>query len=411
MKLWPFSDSDTFTAFRSLLERTTGEIDALQNEYVAKASVTELEQFYIDKATIEPLTLHEDQRHVEDQSATSLDVSHEFDRAVFPGERAIVQGTAVRIAIPYEGDENLWHIRPSTFTLAGFPEIDVSENAIAFTYAFADDRADSQRLKDQIDSTVKSLAGAIANQRRDVENHNRDAPVKIKAAIERKRTKALAAISAVASLGIPIKRRDALPTFTIPIKRRPSPMRQPTVATEPYRPEPALAMEEYDYILGVARGMSMVIERNPHSFASLQEEDIRNHFLIQLNGHYEGSASGETFNASGKTDILVREDDRNVFIAECKFWDGPKAFNEAIDQLLSYLSWRDSKCALIVFNRRRDSSAVRQKMHEVMESRPEHRRTVSHDQNGDSRYVFVKESDPGREIIITTQLYDVPTPE
>ncbi len=51
---------------------------------------------------------------------------------------------------------------------------------------------------------------------------------------------------------------------------------------------------------------------------------------------------------------------------------------------------------------------MRQKMHEVMEERPEHRRTVSYDPDDDARYILVKESDPGREIIITTQLYDTP---
>ena len=108
-----------------------------------------------------------------------------------------------------------------------------------------------------------------------------------------------------------------------------------------------------------------VIERSPNSFASLDEESIRTHFLIQLNGHYEGSATGETFNSSGKTDILIRVDNRNVFIAECKFWDGPKSFSEAIDQLLGYLSWRDSKCALLILNKRKNSSAVRKKMSEA----------------------------------------------
>jgi hypothetical protein len=34
--------------------------------------------------------------------------------------------------------------------------------------------------------------------------------------------------------------------------------------------------------------------------------------------------------------------------------------------------------------------------------------TVSYNPNKDARYVFVKESDLGREIIITTQLYDMP---
>jgi hypothetical protein len=235
--------------------------------------------------------------------------------------------------------------------------------------------------------------------------------VSIKSALERKRTKALSTINAVANLEIPIKRRDAPLTFTVPTTRRKSPMKRPRVSTEKYKPEPVLDEAEYDYILDVIRSMSLVIERNPASFSSLDEEAIRNHFLLQLNGHYEGRATGETFNASGKTDILIRVENRNIFIAECKFWRGPKAFSDAVDQILNYLSWRDTKCALLIFNKTKSSSAVRQKMHEIMESRKEHRRTIIHDPKSDSRYIFVKESDSGGEIIITTQLYDIPTEE
>lgn len=178
--------------------------------------------------------------------------------------------------------------------------------------------------------------------------------------------------------------------------------------TKHYRPEPTLHESEYRDILNVLHSMAMVIERNPAAFASLDEAAIRTHFLVHLNAHYKGGATAETFNASGKTDILIRAKDRNVFIAECKFWRGPKAFNEAISQLLGYLSWRDTKCAIMIFNQTKGSSAVRQKMHQAMENRAEHRKTVSHDPDGDSRYIFVKESDPSREITITTQLYDIP---
>jgi hypothetical protein len=47
-------------------------------------------------------------------------------------------------------------------------------------------------------------------------------------------------------------------------------------------------------------------------------------------------------------------------------------------------------------------------MHEIMAARAEHRKTVTHKPNGDSRYVFVKPSDPGREIQIYTMLFDIP---
>lgn len=411
MKIRPFREGDTFTTFRNLIEKVTQEIRSLDNEYILKASQTELDDYYVDKVTIRPLIFHTEQYYIENQTGTQIDVSHDFRRAVFPGERAIIQGTRLDIAIPYEGDSMLWRIGPSTFSLSGYPEIEVRDDSIILSINFPDDSANPERLKSEIDRHIGSLADAVQNLNRDVENHNRSAPQTVKSAIQRKRQLAESATGAIVALGIPMKRRDKPLTFAVPTKRRGSPAKRPKVPTESYKPEPVLEETEYQHILEVMRSMSLVIERNPDAFASLDEEAIRTHFLLQLNGHYEGSATGETFNASGKTDILIRVENRNIFIAECKFWQGQKAFNEAVDQLLRYLSWRDTKCALLVFNKTKNSAAVRQKMHEVMEARPEHRRTVLYDPNGDARYIFVKESDPGREIIITTQLYDMPVSE
>ncbi len=172
--------------------------------------------------------------------------------------------------------------------------------------------------------------------------------------------------------------------------------------------EPALNPDEYARILDILRSMSVYIERNPAAFAALDEEGIRDHFLLQLNGQFKGGATGETVNGSGKTDILIRVRDRNVFIAECKFWHGQEKFDEAIDQLLSYLTGRDCKCALLIFNRNKDTTAVAKKIHEAMQARTEHKQTLTHDLQGDSKYMFVKADDPGREILITTQVFDVP---
>ena len=404
----PFSDGHTVATFRKLIEKTVAEIDSLENEYVLKSSPTELEQFYINQVILHPLTLHTHQYCIENQTGTQIDVSGDFRRGMFRGERASVRGTRLDIAIPFEGDPKLWRIRPSTFSLSGYPEIEVRDDSIVFSVSFPDDAADTTSLKSDIDRNIQSLASAVQSLRNDVENHNRSAPETMRSSIQRKQRLAQSTTGAVAALGIPMRRRDAPLTYVAPVQRRPSPVKRPDVPQGAYRPEPSLDDAEYAYILRVIRSMSLVIERNPESFASLDEETIRTHFLIQLNGHYEGAATGETFNASGKTDILIRVEDRNIFIAECKFWHGQIAFNKAIDQILSYLSWRDSKCALVIFNKNRDSSAVRRTMHEVMESRQEHRSTVAYNPQEDSRYIFVKESDPGREIIITTLLFDIP---
>ena len=113
-----------------------------------------------------------------------------------------------------------------------------------------------------------------------------------------------------------------------------------------------IGMTEYNDILNTISSMVKVMERTPSVFAIHRREPLRTVLLVALNGIYEGQATGETFNGSGKTDILIRRDDRNVFIAECLMWHRSKYLQEKMDdQLFQYAMWRDSKLALIVFNR------------------------------------------------------------
>ncbi len=222
MRFRPFMNGDAFQTFQNLVETIKAEINGLENEYVLKASITELETYFLDKAKVEPLVLHTDKYYIENQSSTQIDVSHDFNRAVFPGERAIVQGTRVDIAIPYEGDSNLWKIQPSRFMVSRYPEIEIRTDIILFSISFPDDSADSKRLKNQIDAQVELLADAVNNLKRDVENHNNSISNIIKPAIENKRQKALAATSAVSSLGIPIRQKKYPSRIYCPFKAKKS---------------------------------------------------------------------------------------------------------------------------------------------------------------------------------------------
>ena len=341
-----------------------------------------------------PLSLDATAHYIESQDGTQIDVTGDFRRGTFGPGPHYVKGTVLGIAVPYAGDPQLWRLRASPHSLSGYPELEVRDDVVVFFRSFPDDSPEPERLRTEIARTVQSLKEAVDHLASNIESHNQEAALVVKAALERKVHKASAAVSAVRSLNIPIRQRSEAQTYVIPARRRQSPVQRPAVPAQKFRPEHVLELKEFEHILGILRSMSMVMERSPDSFVSLDEEGIRTHFLLQLNGHYEGAATGETFNAAGKTDILIRVDDRNVFIAECKFWHGPKSFAEAVNQLLGYLSWRDSKCALLIFNSTKDSTAVRAKMHVVMIARNEYRKTTMHDPNGDARYVFVKPSDP-----------------
>jgi hypothetical protein len=140
----------------------------------------------------------------------------------------------------------------------------------------------------------------------------------------------------------------------------------------------------------------------------MEEEEIRNLLLVDLNGHYEGAATGETFSASGKTDILLRADGKNVFIAECKFWEGSKALLAAIDQLLGYLTWRDTKAALIIFSKNADFSNVLAQIQETIPNHPKFKRSLKRLSESHFRYLFGQKNDPQRELYLAATAFNVP---
>ncbi|MEU4250390.1 hypothetical protein AB0F15_23570 [Amycolatopsis sp. NPDC026612] len=117
-----------------------------------------------------------------------------------------------------------------------------------------------------------------------------------------------------------------------------------------------------------------------------------------LNAQFEGTAGGELFNGEGKTDILIRVDDRNVFIGECKVWSDPKTMDDALRQLFGYLVWRDTKAAVLLFIRNKDVTAVIEKAIQKIEDHPNYKRTGT--RRGDEQIDFTMhaQDDPDREI-------------
>lgn len=101
----------------------------------------------------------------------------------------------------------------------------------------------------------------------------------------------------------------------------------------------------YKHITDIIESSGAMMERAPDAFNILEEEHLRDVLLSALNTHYEDKTGGETFRKHGKTDIQIPVDNHAAYIAECKVWKGAKAFKEALIQLFSYTTWRDTKVA------------------------------------------------------------------
>ncbi|MFC0213896.1 hypothetical protein ACFFK0_15805 [Paenibacillus chartarius] len=204
------------------------------------------------------------------------------------------------------------------------------------------------------------------------------------------------------------KRENAFLTYAAHDVRRKMPVSQPASSAQPFKPEPSLGSDDYEHILEIINKTALMLERSPQTFRSMGEEQLRDQFLVPLNSHYEGQATGETFNFNGKTDILIKAQDRNIFVAECKIWRGQKSLSDALDQLLGYSTWRDTKTALIIFNRNKDLTNVLSKIPETVKNHPNYKRELKISGETKFRYVFRHRDDISRELTLTILVFEVP---
>lgn len=401
-----FCTYDLSAVLRNAVEPMRQEIDNLDPNRLLNTAPEDLKTYLVAKYRVEPIRLLRDQWYA-DHRETQVDVRYDPNRWIDDKSQPVmVPGERIEVRVPFEGESELFYAQPNTMTSSP-PRAVIEQNELVLRY---DSPADAPReVRPLIDRTLVEIEQYLGWQRTMIDAHNASLSVAGEQAIQRRRERLLAQSQRAASLGIPIKRRDDAPkTYAIPTVRKNAAPALPTASTAPFTPEPTWAMEQYEQALKIMQDMALVMERSPESFKRMAEEGLRQHFLVQLNGQFEGKATGETFNMSGKTDILLREGERNVFIAECKFWKGPKAFSEAIDQLLGYATWRDSKTAILVFNRGTDTSTVLAGVDARVKAHGNYKRPLIWPHESGFRYVLHANGDSNRELILTVLVFDVP---
>ena len=387
-------------------QKLFNEVASLSEDRVLNTSPEDLCNYLVDKYTIEAAEIDESGINA-DYGDAQVDISQRFEYAVSDRSHPhYITGTRLTFYVPFTGDPELFKCRPSTYNFSP-PYATVRNGELVFIYERTTQGAAAVQTEFERDrQNVKEYLGWIAH---DVEQFNSTIQGKASQNITARREKLLQDRGLVAGLGYPLRRREGVPTtFVSPeVRRRIVPQLPPT-STQPYRPEPTLGMDDYEHTLSVLSNMVVVMERSPKAFIGMGEEDLRTHFLVHLNGHYEGQATGETFNYEGKTDILIRVDGSNIFIAECKFWTGPSDLKEALDQLLGYTSWRDTKAALLVFNRDREMSTVLNRIPDVVREHAGYKADRTCPSETGFRYVFGHRDDANRELILTVLVFDVP---
>lgn len=401
-----FSKYDWFSVQENQKRQLTAEISQMDGNRLLNTSPDDLCDYFEEKYRVNVPVLREDEITA-DQNETQIDVSGDRLRVIRDRSRPFyISGTEIIITIPYEGDTEVFNIQLTTFTLSP-PSADIRSNSLIIKIQGTDLKP--KQVRSEIDKTISEINQHLNTLKENAKGLNGQLRSLANVAIENRRKKLLSDQNLVASLGFPLKERSDTPkTYVSPTVRRKIRDTLPPASTEPFSPEPVLSNDDYDHIIDVIQNMAQVMERSPSAFATIDEESLRSHFLVQLNGQYEGQATGETFNYEGKTDILIRVQGKNIFIAECKYWGGPKKLTETIDQLLGYSSWRDTKVAIIIFNRNKNLSKVLESIPQTIESHSCYKRFLGKKSETNFRYVFSNRDDSNREMILSLLVFDVP---
>ncbi len=370
-----FNNGELRLALEAQTEKMRAAVEAESEESLKQADADEWAAALAHHFAVACPELQADDVWMEPVKDVKIDVSWDRSRYFsdpysdlarnFPGYQIVVH-------IPFEGEADVFKLRPSSFTLNP-PRGRLKGSDLLLTIEYARDQQPD--FDGQVNGFIGTVGQWLGFARADIDSFNSGLEQQARQAIAGRRQRIEQRDAHLAQSKIPVRRPGESGKKTyIPdvLVRRPAPS-LPKSRADDKAPalEPVLDERVFEHILGVVRMQSRQIEQSPGTYAAMGEEDRRQTLVSTLNTHYEGRAHAEAFNAQGKTDILIRHEGRNLFICECKFWNGPEGFTETIDQLFRYTGWRDTKLAIVMFVREKGLAAILKKAKATLERHPQ----------------------------------------
>lgn len=359
-----FEKYDTSSYFNHKINSLTNEIQALTNEQICNSELDELTDFYYEKYKINLIELFLDNKS-KDIKEIKIEQYNPFYNSsiIYDKKFYYVDGYNIIYTIPFDGDEKLLYLIPSARIISSFPIYNVSKPSdnsygnIYFSLELQRDTANKESnlsafVDNMFSSNFKNYITMINYVNNDCSSYNNSLMNTIKKLLEDRLKKASDFLMVREKLNIPLTQNPNAPNTKPILLRKVKKNKTPSFPKEKIRePEYSISDSDYTNIKNIINLSCISMEKTARTFAKLLEEELRDVILSNLNTHYQGTATGETFNKVGKTDINIPFDNKSAYIAECKIWHGSKKFLEAITQLFSYTTWRDTKTSLIIFNK------------------------------------------------------------
>lgn len=390
-----FSEGDLSSLMFNLPQMVEQQVNKIEQDQFLATPEEDLVRHVTSSLTMEPLAIYED-RTTQRAQETRVDVSRDTTRSFLPHSSRTVAGVEVVINLPFTGDIRLWKISPNSVYLAPRPHGQVVGDGVQMVFAFPSDES-PERAKRHVDENLQYIREALAAQRQILDQYHAQMPKTVLSVIAGRRGRLARNNGILQALNIPLHPRAGVPVIA-PLqvnKRIVTPLPPPPQGG--FKPEPGISDAVFENILTIIRHQGRTYEATPATFAKLNEEELRDVVLANLNSFFEGAATGETFRGAGKTDLRIEAEDRAAFVGECKVWKGGEQLLAAVDQLLGYLTWRDCKAAIILYNKHNKGFAdIQAQIPAVMIRHPRFMKPADLPHAGEWRFILRSKDDDAR---------------
>jgi len=280
-------------------------------------------------------------------------------------------------------------------------DIAVNEGKGLVSFEFGIDKQDAEEFKRRKEEVKRSAFSNLENANRNVADWNSQLAGYIDSIFKNHKANLLKENDFFAAINLQVN-KGAESLISVPVIRKKI-LPQPSVSSkQSFSTVPSVSEVQYQDLLKLLFDIGRGMERKPSLYMGKDENGIRDYFLSHLEFRYEGiTASGETFNNEGKTDICLKNapDGTNLFIAECKFWTGHSGFLDTITQLFDrYLTWRDSKVAVMMFVTNNDFTAVLNNIRTEIRNHPYYVKPNGHHGESSFSYIFCLKQDREKQV-------------
>jgi len=386
-------------------EHIKNEIKGQTKQYILGVDEDAYKEYLLERYAWEPLIIDFNNEQIEEP----IKKKETREDRLF-NERYTIDVYYFTIKFFFTGSAEIFRLRPNSYNMTSY-DITINEGKGIVSFQFGIDKLDAEEFKRRKEQVKKNAFINLENANKNAIEWNNQLPAFISSTFNDIKSNLLKENDFFAAINLKVN-NAANSLVTVPVIRKKI-VPQPDISNkQSFSSVPSISEVQYQDLLKLLFDIGRGMERKPSLYKGKDENGIRDYFLSHLEFRYEGiTATGETFNNEGKTDICLKNapDGTNLFIAECKFWTGYSGFLDTITQLFDrYLTWRDSKVAVMMFVKNNDFTSVLNNIRTEIRNHPYYLRPNGQHQDSSFSYIFCLKQDRAKEVkleIMTFHFY------